>query len=128
MTVSTLFRIDRRGGVPVYAQLVAQVRQAIRMGRLAPGARLPTAREVAEGLVVNPNTVLKAYRELELAGLVEARQGSGTYVRADLETTGPPPDLAALRDDLAAWSARAHAAGLTRADLHAMLDEVVHAG
>lgn len=61
-----------------------QVRQAIRMGRLEPGDQLPTAREVSERTGINPNTVLKAYRELELAGLVEARQGSGTFVREHL--------------------------------------------
>ncbi|GAA3455488.1 MULTISPECIES: GntR family transcriptional regulator [Dactylosporangium] len=118
MSVSTLFRVDRRGGTAVYAQLVQQVRQAIRVGRLKGGDRLPTAREVAEGLGVNPNTVLKAYRELEAVGLVEARQGSGTYVRDQ-----PPLDVADLRADLAAWVARATAAGLERADLHALLDE-----
>ncbi|MFI5914230.1 GntR family transcriptional regulator [Dactylosporangium sp. NPDC051541] len=118
MVVSTLFRVDRRGGTAVYAQLVQQVRQAIRVGRLRAGDRLPTAREVAEGLGINPNTVLKAYRELETVGLVEARQGSGTYVRDQ-----PPLDVEDLRAELADWVARATAAGLDRADLHALLDE-----
>ncbi|WP_433223882.1 GntR family transcriptional regulator [Dactylosporangium sp. CS-047395] len=114
----TLFRVDRRGGTAVYAQLVQQVRQAVRVGRLRPGDRLPTSREVAEGLGINPNTVLKAYREMEAAGLVEARQGSGTYVLDQR-----PLDLGDLREELAAWVARATAAGLDRADLHALLDE-----
>src|SRR5688500_392861 len=95
LVVAVIFRIDRRTGTAVYAQLMHQVRQAVRMGRLAPGDQLPTAREVAERTGINPNTGLKAYRELEVAGLVEARQGSGTYVRAHL---APLPDnLDALR-------------------------------
>ncbi|WP_433606870.1 GntR family transcriptional regulator [Dactylosporangium sp. CA-139114] len=119
MVVLTLFRVDRRSGTAVYVQLVRQVRQAVRLGRLAPGDRLPTAREVAEGLGINPNTVLKAYRELELAGVVEARQGSGTYVRDQ----PPPLDVDDLRRELADWVARASAAGLDRAEMHALLDD-----
>ncbi|MGW4944155.1 GntR family transcriptional regulator [Actinoplanes sp. NPDC004185] len=122
MVVAVIFRIDRRTGTAVYAQLMQQVRQAIRMGRLAPGDQLPTAREVAESARINPNTVLKAYRELELAGLVEARQGSGTFVREDL---APLPDnLGALRSELADWVARARAAGLDVGDMQALVAEV----
>jgi len=122
LVVAVIFRIDRRTGTAVYAQLMQQVRQAIRMGRLAPGDQLPTAREVAESARINPNTVLKAYRELELAGLVEARQGSGTYVREHL---APLPDnLEALRRELAAWAARAHTAGLDVSDMQALVAEV----
>ncbi|MER7277107.1 GntR family transcriptional regulator [Dactylosporangium sp. NPDC000244] len=119
MVVLTLFRVDRRSGTAVYVQLVQQVRQAVRLGRLAPGDRLPTAREVSEGLGINPNTVLKAYRELEQAGVVEARQGSGTYVRDQ----PPPLDVDDLRRELADWVARASAAGLDRAEMHALLDD-----
>lgn len=122
LVVAVIFRIDRRTGTAVYAQLMQQVRQAIRMGRLAPGDQLPTAREVAESARINPNTVLKAYRELELAGLVEARQGSGTFVREDL---APLPDnLGALRSELADWVARARAAGLDVGDMQALVAEV----
>ncbi|MEU8228943.1 GntR family transcriptional regulator [Actinoplanes sp. NPDC048967] len=122
LVVAVIFRIDRRTGTAVYAQLMQQVRQAIRMGRLAPGDQLPTAREVAESARINPNTVLKAYRELELAGLVEARQGSGTYVREHL---APLPDnLGVLRRELAAWAGRARAAGLDVADMQALVAEV----
>ncbi len=119
------FRIDRRTGTAVYAQLVQQVRQAIRMGRLEPGEQLPTAREVAERLGINPNTVFKAYRELEVAGLVEPRQGSGTFVREQLPPL--PGDLTALRSELADWVARAYDAGLDPADLHALLGDAVAA-
>jgi GntR family transcriptional regulator len=121
-----IFRIDRRTGTAVYAQLVQQVRQAIRMGRLAPGEQLPTAREVAERLGINPNTVFKAYRELEVAGLVEPRQGSGTFVREALPAL--PGDLTELRQDLAGWVARAYDAGLDASDLHALLGDAVAAG
>src|ERR1700755_1987720 len=109
------FRIDRRSGTAVYAQLVSQVRQAVMTGRLVPGDRLPTAREVAERNGINPNTVLRAYRDLEVAGLLEARQGAGTYVRDTLP--GPPPDVTALRAELAGWIDRARAAGLATSDI-----------
>nr|WP_307873011.1 GntR family transcriptional regulator [Actinoplanes ovalisporus] len=117
-----IFRIDRRTGIAVYAQLMQQVRQAIRMGRLAPGDRLPTAREVSEQTGINPNTVLKAYRELETAGLVEARQGSGTFVREHL--TPLPDSVEVLRRELAGWAVRAHAAGLDVSDMQALIAEV----
>jgi GntR family transcriptional regulator len=116
------FRIDRRSGTAVYAQLVHQVRQAIRAGRLAPGDRLPTAREVAERTHINPNTVLRAYRDLEVAGLVEPRQGSGTFVRADLPPH--PVDDPALRRGLAAWLGNALHTGLNRSDIHTLVDIV----
>ncbi|MFI7601980.1 GntR family transcriptional regulator [Actinoplanes sp. NPDC049681] len=117
-----IFRIDRRTGTAVYVQLIQQVRQAVRMGRLLPGDRLPTAREVAERTGINPNTVLRAYRELEVAGLVEPRQGSGTFVRDQLPPL--PADLGELRRDLAEWVARARAAGLDPSDIQALVTEV----
>ena len=83
------FHISSTSGVPTYMQIVEQVRQALRLGRLEPGDRLPTVREVAAALAVNPNTVLKAYRELEHEGLVEGRHGQGTYVVRSL--SGPSP-------------------------------------
>ena len=78
------FHVDRGSGLPAYLQLSRQVREALRLGWLQPGDRLPTVRDVVASSGVNANTVLKAYRELELAGLVEARQGSGTFVKASL--------------------------------------------
>lgn len=117
-----IFRIDRRTGTAVYVQLMQQVRQAVWMGRLAPGDQLPPAREVSEHTGINPNTVLKAYRELEMAGLVEARQGSGTFVREHL--TPLPQNGQVLRRELAAWSLRARAAGLDVSDMQALLAEV----
>ena len=83
------FRVDSRSGVPPYLQIVQQVRQALRMGVLDAGDQLPTVREVVAAVAVNPNTVLKAYRDLEREGLVEARVGQGTFVLR--RPAGPPP-------------------------------------
>jgi len=83
------FRVDGRSGVPPYQQIVQQVRQALRMGVLSMGDQLPSVREVVAVTAVNPNTVLKAYRDLEREGLVEARSGQGTFVRG--RPPGPPP-------------------------------------
>jgi GntR family transcriptional regulator len=116
------FRIDRRSGTAVYAQLVQQVKQAVLTGRLLAGDRLPTAREVAERNGINPNTVLRAYRDLEVAGLVEPRQGSGTFVRDTLPR--PPIDVADLRAELAGWFGRARAAGLDLSDVHALIADL----
>jgi GntR family transcriptional regulator len=116
------YRIDRRSGVATYLQIVQQTRQALRLGLLVPGDKLPTAREVVEATAINPNTVLKAYRELEREGLVEARRGLGTFVRRALATT---PADSPLRTDLDAWAARAKAAGLGREDAAALFTAVL---
>ena len=115
------FRIERGSGLPAYLQLVGQVRQALRLGWVKPGDRLPAVREVVSGCGVNPNTVLKAYRELELAGLVEARQGAGTFVSAGLGSTDPAV-MARLRAQLAKWVQGARAAGLDEEDIRALLN------
>jgi GntR family transcriptional regulator len=75
-----LFRTNPASGVPVYLQLIEQVKHAIDVGALSPGDQLPAIRRVAEDLVINPNTVAKAYRELEHEGVIELRQGSGAFV------------------------------------------------
>ncbi|MFF8832232.1 GntR family transcriptional regulator [Streptomyces sp. NPDC015131] len=116
------YRIDRRSGVATYLQLVQQTKQALRLGLLEPGDKLPTAREVVEATAINPNTVLKAYRELEREGLVEARRGLGTFVR---RTLGAAPADTPLRGELADWAARARAAGLERDDLTALFTSVL---
>ncbi|ORT58916.1 GntR family transcriptional regulator [Streptomyces sp. CB03238] len=115
------YRIDRRSGVATYLQIVQQTKQALRLGLLEPGDRLPTAREVVEATAINPNTVLKAYRELEREGLVEARRGLGTFVRKSL---GSAPADSPLRGELADWAARARAAGLERDDVTALFTSV----
>ncbi len=73
-------QLDLKSGVPFYRQIIDQVKSAIAMGRLEPGDRLPTVRQLAVDLSVNPNTVSRAYTELELTGLVETHMGSGTFV------------------------------------------------
>lgn len=116
------FRVDRRSGVSTYMQLVHQVKDALRLGLLMPGDRLPTAREVVEATAINPNTVLKAYRELEREGLVEPRPGLGTFVRKSLvrDATAEGP----LRAELGAWMERARTAGLEREDVAALFKAV----
>src|SRR4051812_7946348 len=105
------FHLDARSGVSPYQQLVHQVRHALRLGLLHEGDQLPTVKDVVARLAINPNTVLKAYRELEHEGLVSARPGVGTFVTrtlADdtLAAHGP------LRRDLQRWLAKARGAGL----------------
>jgi GntR family transcriptional regulator len=118
------YRIDRHGGVATYMQIVQQTKQALRLGLLQPGDRLPTAREVVEATAINPNTVLKAYRELEREGLVEPRRGQGTFVCRSLVGPHATPD-SPLRTELTAWASRAREAGLGREDVGAMFAAVL---
>jgi len=114
------FRVDGRSGVPPYQQIVQQVRQALRMGVLSVGDQLPSVREVVAVTAVNPNTVLKAYRDLEREGLVEARAGHGTFVRG--RPPGPPPAAySRLGRKLAAWVHEARAAGLDDEAIESLL-------
>ena len=115
------FRLDTHSKVATYMQLVQQVRQSLRTGLLEPGDQLPKVREVAESLAINPNTVLKAYRELELEGLVEGRPGVGTFVVRSLAG----PSLASqggLKDELVVWLRRARLAGLEQEDVVALVE------
>jgi GntR family transcriptional regulator len=118
--VVVTFRIERRSGVAAYQQIVQQTQQALRLGQLAPGDKLPSAAEVVAATAINPNTVLKAYRELEREGLVEARQGVGTFVRRSLAQPGAAVG-SPLRDSLRAWMVAAKAADLGREDVAALL-------
>ncbi|WP_037575865.1 GntR family transcriptional regulator [Phaeacidiphilus oryzae] len=120
------YRIDRRSGVATYLQIVQQTRHALRLGLLEPGDRLPTAREVVEATTVNPNTVLKAYRELEREGLVEGRRGLGTFVRRSLAREEAAED-GPLRAELEQWVKRARAAGLEHEDMEALFTAVLTA-
>lgn len=117
------FRIERRSGVPTYLQIVTQAKQAMRLGTLRPGDQLPTAKEVVGATAVNPNTVLKAYRELERAGLVEARRGVGTFVLASAPAPIGDGDNG-LRAELAVWMRRAWDAGLTDEDVDALVADL----
>jgi GntR family transcriptional regulator len=115
------FYISPSSGVPTYMQIVEQVRQALRLRRLESGDRLPTVREVAGAVAINPNTVLKAYRMLEHEGLVEGRQGQGTFVVRSL--AGPPPGtLDRLRRSLETWVGHARDAGLPPEHIRAVVD------
>jgi GntR family transcriptional regulator len=120
------FRVDGRSGVPPYLQLVQQVRQALRMGVLEVGDQLPTVREVVAAVAVNPNTVLKAYRELERDGLLEARAGQGTFVRG--LPPGPPPGThSRLGRSLAQWVREAREAGLDDESIESLLKVTLQA-
>ena len=115
------FHLEGRSGVPTYLQLVQQVRYAITLGLLRPGDQLPTVKEAVAALAINPNTVLKAYRELEHEDLVEGRPGLGTFVIRSL--AGPSlASHAKLRRDLLAWLRRAKAAGLDHEDVVALFE------
>src|SRR5579859_4866779 len=105
------FRLDPSSGVPTYLQLVQQVEHALRLGYLGQGDRLPTVKEVVGSLAINPNTVLKAYRELEHRGLAAGRPGQGTFVRGTLRQVSLAQQ-AALRRSLTDWLRSADAAGL----------------
>lgn len=118
------YRIDRRSGVATYLQIVQQTKQALRLGLLEPGDRLPAAREVVEATAINPNTVLKAYRELEREGLAEGRRGLGTFVTRTLGGAAAADD-GPLRAELAEWARRARAAGLEKDDVSALFTAVL---
>ncbi|MDH6462146.1 GntR family transcriptional regulator [Micromonospora purpureochromogenes] len=120
------FVLDGRSKVNTYVQLVQQVKQSLRVGLLTPGDQLPKVRDVAQSLAINPNTVLKAYRELEIEGLVEGRPGVGTFVRRTLAGTSLP-NQAELREELVAWLHRARAAGLTPEDVTALVETTMRA-
>jgi len=115
------FHLDGRSGVPPYLQLVQQVKHAIRIGMLRPGDQLPTVRDVVANLAINPNTVAKAYRELEFEGLVGGRPGLGTFVLKGLP--GPSSsDLAMLTLDLRRWLQCAADAGLDDESILALVN------
>src|SRR5271170_2810938 len=105
------FRLDGSSGVPPYLQLVHQVRQSLLLGYLQEGDRLPTVKDVAADLVINPNTVVKAYRQLEHERLASGRPGQGTFITATGSPAAPEAQ-AALRESLERWLRAADEAGL----------------
>jgi GntR family transcriptional regulator len=113
------FQLDATSGVATYLQLVQQVHQALQLGLLEPGDQLPTAQQVVAKLAINPNTVLKAYRDLEREGLVRPRPGQGTFVVGTLPRTDPLAQARFLRA-MNAWLSDARAAGLTPDDIEAI--------
>jgi GntR family transcriptional regulator len=114
------FHLDPGSGVATYLQIIQQVREALRLGTIEVGDQLPTVREVVADLAINPNTVAKAYRELERDGLVVARQGRGTFVSSTLVSSALEHHEA-LRADLERWLASAARAGLDEDDIRALI-------
>src|SRR6202161_1892646 len=98
------FRLDPASGVPTFLQLVQQVEHALRLGYLKPGDQLPKVRDVVASLAISPNTVSKAYRELENKGLIVGRPGQGTFILATLGQVALP-ELTGLRRSLHGWLA-----------------------
>jgi len=118
------FHLDTRSGVSPYRQVVDQVRRALRLGLLREGDQLPTVKEAVGQLAINPNTVLKAYKELEHAGLVAARPGVGTFVTAQV----PDDSIAAhapLRRELVRWLDKARLAGLDEESIEALFRDAL---
>jgi GntR family transcriptional regulator len=113
------FRLDPASGVPTYLQLVQQVEHALRLGYLKPGDQLPKVRDVVAALAINPNTVLKAYKELETKGLTAGRPGQGTFIQATLGQVALP-ELAGLDKSLLGWLTAADAAGLDEGGIVAL--------
>jgi GntR family transcriptional regulator len=113
------FRLDPGSGVPTYLQLVHQVEQSLRLGYLTEGDRLPTVKEAVESLAINPNTVLKAYRELEHRGLATGRPGQGTFIAGTLPIVGLARQ-AELRESLMAWLHEAEEAGMDGDGMNAL--------
>jgi GntR family transcriptional regulator len=118
------FRLDGTSGVPTYLQLVQQVEHALRLGYLKPGDQLPKVRDVVASLTINPNTVLKAYKELETKGLATGRPGQGTFIQATLSQIALP-ELAALRRTLFSWLASANEAGLDEDGIVALVNSAL---
>jgi GntR family transcriptional regulator len=119
------FRLDGGSGVPPYLQLVQQVKQGLLLGYLQPGDQLPTVKDVASDLALNPNTVVKAYRQLEHDGLVVPRPGQGTFI-ARTVTAVAPGTYAALRRSLDRWLRSAYAAGLDEEAVSALFSIANH--
>ena len=119
------FRLDLHSGVPVYRQIMDQVRGGIASGALTVGDQLPTVRQLAVDLSINPNTVVRAYRELELGGLLETHQGTGTFISAQKIRGGEGERARQLTQIVSDCVARAGAAGFTVEDLLEQLRELV---
>src|ERR1700731_1626946 len=119
------FHLDPKSGVSFYVQLIQQVRQALLFGILKPGDQLPTVKEVAAQVALNPNTVLRAYRDLEHEGLVVSRSGLGTFVASSIPPAVAPADYSSLRADLERWIRKARARGVDNNQLTALVAHVL---
>jgi GntR family transcriptional regulator len=118
------FRLDQHSGVPVYRQLIDQVQAAIATGSLNTGEQLPTVRRVAVDLAINPNTVSRAYREMELRGILDTQQGTGTFVADNQVSTTPAERRRQLAQLTTEFVARAGSAGFTIGDLQRALNQL----
>ena len=119
------FRLDLHSGVPVYRQIIDQVRGGIASSSLVAGDQLPTVRQLAVDLAINPNTVIRAYRELELGGLLESHQGTGTFISTQKIERGDAERERQLEQIVGDTVARAGASGFTVEDLIEQLRELV---
>ena len=117
-----LFRPNPSSGVPIYLQLMEQVKHSIDTGALRPGEQLPGIRPLAEELVINPNTVAKAYRELEHEGVIELRQGSGAFVSATRRTKKSTDKLRAGQTIVAAAIEQLHASGVSDEEIRRLFE------
>ena len=123
---SIIFRLDPRSGIAPYRQLVDQVRQAVEVGRLRGGDQLPSVRDVVSQVTINPNTVHRAYRELEHLGLAEGRLGLGTFITQNPDVHTTEAGSAQLSRQLQLWAQRARAAGLDDDDMLELLRRILN--
>jgi GntR family transcriptional regulator len=119
------FRLDSRSGVAPYRQLADQVRQAVSLGLLRPGDKLPAVREVVTQITINPNTVHRAYRELEHEGITEGRPGLGTFVTARASSSLSSSDRTMLLQELQDWADRARSTGVDDEGISALFAAVI---
>jgi GntR family transcriptional regulator len=117
-----LFRPNPSSGVPIYLQLMEQVKHAVETGALRPGEQLPGIRPLAEQLVINPNTVAKAYRELEHEGIIELRHGAGAFVSANARPKKLTDKLRAAQDIVSSAVERLHARGVTDEEIRRLFE------
>jgi GntR family transcriptional regulator len=122
------FRLDMHSGVPLYRQLIDQVQSAIAAGLLVPGDQLPTVRKVSVDLEINPNTVMRAYREMEIRGILDTQQGTGTFVAQQTIDRDAIEHSRGLEQLVEEFAARAGAAGFNLEELMAVLRDRVAEG
>lgn len=118
------FRLNLESGVPVYRQIIDQVTGGMATGALRPGHQLPTVRQLAVDLAINPNTVVRAYRELEIRGLLETQQGTGTFISSQKPKADQFERQQRLNQLVSEFVARAGADGFTLEDLLAQLRDI----
>jgi len=123
-----VINLDLRSSTPIYQQVVEQIKTAILRGTLDPGDRLPSVREMATTLTINPNTIQKAYQELERQGIIETVRGRGTFVAEEYRASGDPDagELAAVCEHFRRGIVDAHYLGLSERDIRRLLDEQLH--